>query len=86
MEQIFGSVEESVVEPKPKKKFSLMTTEGGGQLMAKLAMALPGAELSHEERKKLIQSLVSSLPTGKEELFGWDLKWNFIDQVCHNTS
>ena len=34
-----------------------------------------------EERKKLIQNLVSSIPTTKEELFEYELKWDAIDQV-----
>ena len=38
-------------------------------------------KISPEERKKLIQNLVSSIPTTKEELFEYQLKWDAIDQV-----
>ena len=34
-----------------------------------------------DERKKMIQTLVSGIPTTKEELFEYELKWDAIDQV-----
>ena len=34
-----------------------------------------------EEKKKMIQALVKGIPTSKEELFEYELKWEAIDQV-----
>ena len=34
-----------------------------------------------EEKKKMIQTLVKGIPTTKEELFEYELKWEAIDQV-----
>ena len=40
-----------------------------------------------DEKKKMIQTLVKGIPTTKEELFEYELKWDAIDQVrggpCH---
>ena len=38
-------------------------------------------KISPEERKKMIQNLVNSIPTTKEEVFAYELKWEQIDQV-----
>ncbi len=38
-------------------------------------------KLSGEDRKKLIQSLVNNIPTSKEEVFKYQLKWDQIDKV-----
>ena len=38
-------------------------------------------KLTNEERKKLIQSLVNNIPTSKEEVFQYQLKWDQIDKV-----
>ena len=34
-----------------------------------------------EEKKRMIQTLVKEIPTTKEELFEYELKWEAIDQV-----
>ena len=34
-----------------------------------------------EEKKKMIQTLVKGIPTTREELFEYELKWDAIDQV-----
>lgn len=38
-----------------------------------------------EERKKMIQNLVNSIPTTKEGVFSYELKWDAIDKVSHGT-
>ena len=38
-------------------------------------------KLSNDERKKLIQSLVNNIPTSKEEVFQYQLKWDQIDKA-----
>ncbi len=38
-------------------------------------------KLSTEDRKKLVQSLVNNIPTAKEEVFQYQLKWDQIDKV-----
>lgn len=59
--------------------------EGGESDVAmKLALLKPadsGKKLSSEERKKLVQTLVNNIPTSKEEVFKYELKWDQIDQV-----
>lgn len=57
---------------------------GEGDVSMKLALLKPadsGKKLSSEERKKLVQSLVNNIPTSKEEVFQYELKWDQIDQV-----
>ena len=59
--------------------------EGDGDVSMKLALLKPadsGKKLSSEERKKLVQTLVNNIPTSKEEVFKYELKWDQIDQVC----
>lgn len=38
-------------------------------------------KLTPEERKKVVQQLVNNIPTAKEEVFKYDLKWDQIDKV-----
>lgn len=38
-------------------------------------------KLTSEERKKMTQTLVNSIPTTKEEVFHYQLKWDQIDKV-----
>ena len=44
-------------------------------------------KVGSEERKKMIQNLVNSIPTSKEDVFAYDLKWEAIDkvQVTHSS-
>ena len=62
-----------------------MEREGGeSDVSIKLALLKPadsGKKLSSEERKKLVQTLVNNIPTSKEEVFKYELKWDQIDQV-----
>ena len=44
-------------------------------------MAPSEEKMGSEDRKKLVQSLVNSIPSKREELFNWELKWNYIDKV-----
>ena len=58
--------------------------EGDSDVALKLALlkpADPGKKLSAEERKKLVQTLVNNIPTSKEEVFKYEIKWDQIDQV-----
>ena len=58
--------------------------EGDNDVSMKLALLKPadsGKKLSNEERKKLVQTLVNNIPTSKEEVFKYELKWDQIDQV-----
>ena len=57
---------------------------GESDVSIKLALLKPadsGKKLSSEERKKLVQTLVNNIPTSKEEVFKYELKWDQIDQV-----
>lgn len=58
--------------------------EGENDVSMKLALLKPadsGKKLSNEERKKLVQTLVNNIPTSKEEVFKYEMKWDQIDQV-----
>ena len=46
-----------------------------------MVMAPSEEKMGSEDRKKLVQSLVNSIPSKREELFNWELKWNYIDKV-----
>ena len=70
---------------------SKLGKEGDSDVSVKLALLKPadsGKKLSSEERKKLVQTLVNNIPTSKEEVFKYEIKWDQIDQVsgvqqCH---
>lgn len=58
--------------------------KGENDVSVKLALLKPadsGKKLSNEERKKLVQTLVNNIPTSKEEVFKYEMKWDQIDQV-----
>ena len=38
-------------------------------------------KMGSEERKKMIQNLVNSIPTSKDDVFAYELKWEAIDKV-----
>ncbi|KAJ3125609.1 hypothetical protein HK100_010726, partial [Physocladia obscura] len=38
-----------------------------------------GRIMTMEERKKAIEELVGSLPTGLEDICGWEVKWDFLE-------
>jgi len=39
-------------------------------------------KLTPDERKRVVQQLVNNIPTSKEEVFEYQLKWSQIDKVC----
>lgn len=53
---------------------SLSSTEG-------LLEDLKDRKLTSDERKRVTQKLVNSIPTTKEEVFQYELKWDQIDKV-----
>ena len=84
LEGVFGGEEEDTENSKPKKKlYTLMSSSGSAHFTAAMAEVPPEGKMTAEDRKKLIQSLVNSIPSRREELFNWDLKWNYIDQVIN---
>lgn len=60
-------------------KTALATSTSRSQSTAR--QPLEERKISPEERKKMIQNLVNSIPTTKEEVFAYELKWEQIDQV-----
>lgn len=83
LEGIFGGEDEGdAVKPK-KKLYSLMSSSNSAHIAAAMAVVPTNGKMSNENRKKLVQSLVNSIPSRREELFNWDLKWNYIDKVQH---
>lgn len=66
--------ENNVVE-EPKKKLSRLD---------EAAEAVPSSnskEASVEDKRKMIKNLIEKIPTGKEELFQYELKWDIVDEV-----
>ncbi|XP_011410501.2 PREDICTED: RNA-binding protein 25-like [Amphimedon queenslandica] len=81
LEGIFGGEDEGdAVKPK-KKLYSLMSSSNSAHIAAAMAVVPTNGKMSSENRKKLVQSLVNSIPSRREELFNWDLKWNYIDKT-----
>ena len=66
--------ETNVVE-EPKKKLSRLDET------AEAASASNSKEASVEDKRKMIKNLIEKIPTGKEELFLYDLKWDIVDEV-----
>ena len=87
LEGVFNT-EADDAEEKPKKRlvpidYSDEDREGSGaraSLADKLGLR-GGGRISPDERKKRAQMLVNSIPTDKEEVFDYQLKWEAIDKV-----
>lgn len=80
----YSDEEDHGVTEQGKKRDCGKKGEGESDVSVKLALLKPadsGKKLSSEERKKLVQTLVNNIPTSKEEVFKYDLKWDQIDQV-----
>ena len=43
-------------------------------------------KIPKEEKNKMVQNLVNTIPTAKEELFAYELKWETIDKVSMRAS
>ena len=87
LDNVLGEEESDTLAPK-KKLASIQQIEKEQRIekraQEKAAMKMRVEErkkIPPEERKKMIQTLVSGIPTTKEELFEYDLKWDAIDQV-----
>ena len=65
-----------------------MVIRGGGGSGSLMGDMEDGRErkLTADERKKMVQTLVNNIPTAKEEVFQYQLKWDQIDKVCNRTS
>ena len=90
LERVFNM--EDDVEQRPKKKlvpidYSDDDRAGGVSrplLADQLALRGDSQKISPEERKRRAQTLVNSIPTDKEEVFEYELKWEAIDKVLHH--
>ena len=70
-----------------KSKHGRGEKEGDSDVAMKLALLKPadsGKKLTSEERKKLVQTLVNNIPTSKDEVFKYEIKWEQIDQVRYH--
>ena len=77
---IFNSNDDdtNVADDGPKKKLSRLddnssTKETNGDSGTK--------EPSVDEKRKMIKNLIEKIPTVKEELFKYNLKWDIVDEV-----
>ncbi|RKP01095.1 hypothetical protein CXG81DRAFT_26197 [Caulochytrium protostelioides] len=52
---------------------------GGGSTGTSAANAVPARIMSREERAAATQALVARIPSDREGLFAWPLRWNLLD-------
>ena len=84
LESVF-SAEADEVEEKPKKKLvpiDYSDEEDGARNGDTLGLKpIQDRKVSAEERKKMVQNLVNSIPSAKEEVFKYILRWEQMDSV-----
>lgn len=83
MEYVF-SAETDEVEQKPKKKLvpiDYSDEEDGGKNGDNPYSK--ERRISSEDRKKMVQELVNSIPSAKEEVFKYTLRWEQMDAVSN---
>ena len=89
---VLGPVEEADLDAPKKKLASIQQIEKEQRdekkalerevnRMAQKYSVEDRKKIPPDERKKMIQTLVKGIPTTKEELFEYELKWEAIDQV-----
>ena len=71
---VFNTDEDDHEEGPKRKPITLPPVEEDKQVESK--------KYTSEERKKLMKSLVDSIPTSKGDLFSYQIKWEYLDQVC----
>lgn len=92
MDNVLGEEDEGDVDAPKKKLASIQQIEREQRDERKalerevnrMALKYSGEDrkkIPPDERKKMIQTLVKGIPTSKEELFEYELKWEAIDQV-----
>lgn len=59
----------------------VMRGRGRNLVMIGAEEGVKDRKLTPEERKKMVQQLVNNIPTAKDEVFRYDLKWDQIDEV-----
>ena len=62
-----------------------MVSRGSGDGLMMSLEEMKDRKLTSEERKKMTQTLVNNIPTVKEEVFQYALKWDQIDKVRWDT-
>ena len=93
---VLGAEEEGEIDAPKKKLASIQQIEKEqrderrGALereVSEMAAKYSGDDrrIPPDEKKKMIQTLVKGIPTTKEELFEYELKWDAIDQVRGET-
>ena len=89
---VLGGEEEGELDAPKKKLASIQQIEKEqrderkelDRELCRMALKYSGEDkkkIPPDERKKMIQTLVKGIPTTKEELFEYELKWDAIDQV-----
>ena len=67
---VFNANEDDTsIQDEPKKKLSRLLDEDNKE------------QPTVEDKRKLIKNLIEKIPTVKEELFAYPLKWEVLDQV-----
>eukprot|EP00731_Ephydatia_muelleri_P028042 Em0019g915a len=76
LETVFNPDEDEGLGSKPKIKLvPIEYTEEEQQAVGRTN------KIPKEEKNKMVQNLVNSIPTAKEELFAYELKWETIDKT-----
>lgn len=67
--------DEASVTEEPKKKLTRLDDE------KEPTSASTKKETTVEDKRKMIKNLIEKIPTVKEELFQYSLKWDIVDEV-----
>ncbi|KRY89508.1 RNA-binding protein 25 [Trichinella pseudospiralis] len=80
LQQMFNEPDEefSVVKTSSRKLVPLEYTEEEKRV---LEMPNMHTQMSAEERKKYVKSLIDKIPSSKEELFKYEIHWEYVDQL-----
>ena len=76
LEKVFNQEDEELfVAKKQRKLVPIEYSEEEQQAVGR------SNHMSSDERKSLVQNLIKSIPTEKDELFAYNVKWDCLDDV-----
>ena len=79
LEKVFNQEDEELfVAKKQRKLVPIEYSEEEQQAVGR------SNHMSSDERKGLVQNLIKSIPTEKDELFAYEVKWDCLDDVCRH--
>ena len=76
LEKVFNQEDEELfIAKKQRKLVPIEYSEEEQQAVGR------SNHMSSDERKSLVQNLIKSIPTEKDELFAYNVKWDCLDDV-----